>query len=83
MRTGLTISGVAHVSVLLWAALTFGTEPLKSAPSDSVPVDLISTTEFTQMTQGSKTAKKEETPKPLVEKVGEKKPAPEPTPKVS
>ena len=75
MRTGLTISSVAHATALLWAVLTFSTNPLQSAQSDSVPVDIISTTEFTQMTQGSKTAKKQETPKPLVDKQGEKKPA--------
>jgi colicin import membrane protein len=83
MRTGLTISSAAHASLLLWAVLTFSVNPLESSQSDSVPVDIISTTEFTQMTQGSKTAKKAETPKPLVEKVAEKKPAPEPTPKVA
>ena len=83
MRTGLTISSVAHATVLLWAVLTFSANPLQSAPSDSVPVDIISTTEFTQMTQGSKTAKKQETPKPLVDKQGEKKPAPDPVQKVT
>ena len=83
MRTGLTISSGIHASVLLWAVLTFSTTPFEAAPSDSVPVDIISATEFTQMTQGSKTAKQTETPKPLVEKEGEKKPSPEPTPKVT
>ncbi len=68
---------------LLWAVLTFSANPLQSAPSDSVPVDIISTTEFTQMTQGSKTAKRQETPKPLVDKQGEKKPAPDPVQKVT
>ncbi len=83
MRTGLTISSVAHVSVLLWAALTIGANPLESAPSDSLPVAIISTTEFTQMTQGQKTAKQQDEPKPLVEKEGEKKPTPEPVEKVT
>lgn len=83
MRTGLTISSVVHASALLWAVLTFSANPLQSAPSDSVPVDIISTTEFTQMTQGSKTAKKQDTPKPLVDKQGEKKPAPDPVQKVT
>ena len=83
MRTGLTISSVFHASLLLWGILTFTSTPFASAPSDSVPVDIISSTEFTQMTQGSKTAKKVEAPKPLVDKEGEKKPSPDPTPKVS
>ena len=68
---------------MLWAVLTFSTTPFEAAPSDSVPVDIISATEFTQMTQGSKTAKQTEMPKPFVEKEGEKKPSPEPTPKMT
>lgn len=83
MRTGLTISSAAHASALLWAVLTFGANPLQSAPSDSIPVDIISETQFSQMTQGSKTAKKVEAPKPLVEKQGEKKPVPDHTPKIT
>ena len=42
MRTGLAISSVVHASVLLWALLTFTTNPLESMPSDSLPVDIIS-----------------------------------------
>lgn len=82
MRTGLTISSVFHASVLLWAMLTFAANPLESRPSDSLPVDIISATEFSQLTQGSKTAKKVE-PKPLVEKEGEKKTVEDHTQKVS
>ncbi|HWV42191.1 protein TolA [Pseudorhodoplanes sp.] len=73
MRTGLAISSVVHATALLWALLTFTTSPLESMPSDSLPVDIISPTEFSQLTAGSKTAKAQEAPKPLVEKQGEKK----------
>ncbi|MET0445797.1 MAG: hypothetical protein ABW151_14580 [Pseudorhodoplanes sp.] len=83
MRTGLTISSVAHASALLWAVLTFATSPLESAPSDSLPVDIISTSDFTQMMQGQKTAKKQDSPKPLVERQGERKVVPEPVQKVT
>jgi hypothetical protein len=83
MRTGLAISGVAHASVFLWALLTFTTTPLESMPSDSLPVDIISPTEFSQLTAGSKTAKQQETPKPLVEKVGEQKQVEDHTAKIS
>jgi colicin import membrane protein len=83
MRTGLAISSVVHASALLWAALTFTTSPLESMPSDSIPVDIISPTEFSQLTAGSKTAKKQETPKPLVEKVGEQKQVEDHTAKIS
>jgi colicin import membrane protein len=83
MRTGLAISSVVHASVLLWALLTFTTNPLESMPSDSLPVDIISPTEFSQLTAGSKTAKRQETPKPLVEKEGEKKQVEDHTAKIS
>lgn len=83
MRTGLAISSVVHASALMWALLTFTTNPLESMPSDSLPVDIISPTEFSQLTAGSKTAKKQEAPKPLVEKEGEKKQVEDHTAKIS
>ena len=45
--------------------------PFEAENTESLPVDIVSTTEFTQMMAGSKTAPKAETPKPLVEKVAE------------
>ena len=83
MRTGLAISSVAHATALLWGLLTFAATPLESMPSDSLPVDIISPTEFSQLTAGSKTAKREETPKPLVEKQGEQKQVEDHTAKIS
>jgi colicin import membrane protein len=83
MRTGLTISSAVHASALLWAVLIFGVSPLESPPSDSLPVDIISTSEFTQMMQGQKTAKKQDSPKPLVEREGERKVVPDPVQKVT
>jgi colicin import membrane protein len=83
MRTGLAISSVVHASVLLWALVTFTASPLESMPSDSLPVDIISPTEFSQLTAGSKTAKKQDTPKPLVEKEGEYKQVEDHTAKIS
>lgn len=83
MRTGLAISSVVHASALLWALLTFTTNPLDSMPSDSLPVDIISPTEFSQLTAGSKTAKPQEAPKPLVEKEGEKKQVEDHTARIS
>ncbi|HWV55246.1 cell envelope integrity protein TolA [Pseudorhodoplanes sp.] len=83
MRTGLAISSVVHATALLWALLTFTSTPLESMPSDSLPVDIISPTEFSQLTAGSKTAKRQEAPKPLVEKQGEKKQVEDHTAKIS
>jgi colicin import membrane protein len=83
MRTGLAISSVVHASALLWAVLTFASSPLDSMPTESLPVDIISPTEFSQLTAGSKTAKLQEAPKPLVEKEGEKKQVEDHTAKIS
>jgi hypothetical protein len=83
MRTGLAISSVAHATLLVWAVVTFTASPLVSMPTDSLPVDIITPTEFSQLTAGSKTAKLQEKPKPLVEKEAEKKQVADHTAKVS
>ena len=57
-------------------------KPLPVPPAEALPVDLVSASEFTQMTAGSKDAPKIETPKPLVEKVAEAKPVEDATAKV-
>jgi len=75
MKTGLTISAIGHAALLLWAAFSFTSQPLSAAAPDSLPVDIISDTQFSQMMAGSKTAPKTETPKPLVDAIGEPKPA--------
>jgi colicin import membrane protein len=82
MRTGLTISVIAHAAALLWAAVSFGGKPYPVAPIDSLPVDIVSAAEFSQMTAGSKTAPKAAAQKPLVEKIAQPKPVDDPAPKV-
>lgn len=77
MKTGTTISAAAHVGVLLWAVIVFDVKPLENAGAESIPVDFVSATEFSKMTEGVKNAQKQEKPKPLVEKQAEKKPVPE------
>ena len=82
MRTGITISTVGHAAALLWGVLTFAASPYKSDTVEAMPIDIISVTDFSKLTAGSKNAPKPETPKPLVEKVGPSKPAEDPTAKV-
>jgi outer membrane biosynthesis protein TonB len=82
MRIGLTISTVLHAIVLLWGLITFAPKPFEAQATDSLPVDIISSTEFSQMVAGSRTAPKAPVPKALAEKVGEAKPADNPAPKV-
>jgi len=80
MKTASAISTGLHVTVLLWATLSFTGESFKVTPAESLPVDLISDKEFSELTKGVKTApKSEDTPKPMVEKVAdEPKPVEEP-----
>src|SRR5712691_4641987 len=83
MRTGLTISGVGHLALLVWGLVSFSVRPFEAAPEESLPVGIISASEFSQMVAGSKTAPKAETPRPVVDKIGDPKPPKDPTPKAS
>ena len=82
MRTAYTISGIGHAAVLLWSIWSLAAKPLPTSPGDVLPVDIMSVSEFTQITAGSKTAPTVEKAKPLVEKVDEAKPVEDPTAKV-
>ena len=74
MQFGTTISTVGHVALLAWGLVSFGAKPFDAVQVESMPVDIITSKDFSQITSGVKTAPKAETPKPLVEKVGEVKP---------
>ena len=75
MRTASAISTGLHAAVLLWAALFFSGESFKVTPAESLPVDIISDKDFSQLTKGIKDAPKPvEQPKPPVEKKEEPKP---------
>jgi outer membrane biosynthesis protein TonB len=77
MKTASVISTGLHVVVLLWATLSFTGESFKVAPTESLPVDLVSDKEFSEITKGVKEAPKPvEKPKPLVEKIAEPVPKP-------
>src|SRR5437764_21116 len=82
MKTGLTISASAHAAVLLWGLISFGPKTLDAPPTEPMPVDLISSAEFSQLRAGGHNAPKEQTPKPLVEKIAEKKTPDNPAAKV-
>src|SRR4029077_11036023 len=83
MKAGWTISAIGHAAVLAWGLVSIAAKPLNSTPPESLPVDIISATDFSQLTQGVKTAPKAETPKPLVEKVAEAKPVEDTNSKVA
>jgi outer membrane biosynthesis protein TonB len=82
MRKGLAISAVGHVALLTWALVSFSNRSLHN-PSESLSVDVVSSTEFSQVMNGQRNAPQAEKPKPLVEKIAPAKPAEEPTAKVS
>lgn len=87
MKSASAISAGLHAAVLLWATLTFTGETFKVTPAQSLPVDLISEKDFSQLTKGVKDAPKPvEKPKPLIEKVEKKeepKPVEESKPKIT
>ena len=70
MRTGLTISCAGHAAILAWSVLTFVVRPYEAGSSQAMPIDIVSTSQFDQMT-GAKNAPQAEKPKPIVEKVGD------------
>ena len=85
MRKATAISAGLHAAVLLWATLSFSGKTFDVTPAESLPVDLVSEKDFSEMTKGVKDAPKVETPKPLVEKKAEEPPKPveEAKPKVT
>jgi colicin import membrane protein len=83
MKTGLTISALAHAALLLWGLISFAARPLEAAPTDALPVDIISDKQFSEMTKGVKNAPKDAKPAPLVEKVGDPKQVDDSTAKIN
>lgn len=75
MRPGLAASAIAHAGVLVLTLVSFtGAKPFEPM-TETVPVDVVSMTDLTRMTRGSKSAPKAEKPKQVAEKVD-----PTPTP---
>jgi colicin import membrane protein len=84
MRTGLTISCAGHAAVLLWSALALVMRPSHLDSTEALPIDVISASEFSQMTNGAKNAPQAEKPKPVVDKVADATPpVADPTAKIA
>ena len=83
MRMASAISTGLHAAVLLWALVSFSGKTFDVTPAESLPVDLVSDKDFSEMSKGVKEAPKAEKPKPLVEKIADTKPAEEIAPKVT
>lgn len=72
MRADWTISGCCHLVVLGAALVSFTPPRLPQSQVESIPVNIVTDTATSEMTQGAPTAPKQE-PKSLVEKVDQKK----------
>jgi len=83
MKTASAISTGLHAAVLLWALVSFSGKTFEVTPAESLPVDVVSEKDFSEMTKGAKQAPKLEIPKPLVEKIADAKPAEEIAPKLT
>ena len=82
MRTAYTISAIGHAAVLLWSVWSLSATSLPVSSTEGLPVDLVTASDFSKITAGSKDAPKAETAKPLVEKIAEANPVEDPTAKV-
>ena len=71
MKTASAISTGLHAAVLLWALVSFTGKSFEVTPAESLPVDLVSEKDFSELTKGVKQAPKVEMPKPLVEKMAD------------
>lgn len=83
MRKGLTISAIGHLAVVGFGLVAFTGKPFDHVPQESLPVDIISSEQLSQMTKGSRSGKKDAPPKPVVEKVAPEKPVEDTKAKVS
>jgi len=84
MRRPLVISAIAHAIVLCWGLIAFAARPSNVPPTEPLPVEFISSTQFSQLTAGVKNAPKAvENPKQLAEKVSDPKPVQELASKVA
>ncbi|MFD1333746.1 protein TolA, partial [Methylopila musalis] len=70
MRVGLVSSAAAHAILLAWGIVNLGTaKPFEVAPTESLPIEILSPEEFDAMTRGSKTSKTVAAPKVQAEKL--------------
>jgi outer membrane biosynthesis protein TonB len=83
MKTGLTISALVHVALLLWGVISFAAKPLEAKPNDAMPVDIISDKQFSEITKGVKDGAKDKSPAPLAEKIDAPKPVEDSSAKVT
>ena len=83
MRSSLAASTALHVGVLVLTLVTFsGAKPLDPMMQD-IPVDVITSSEYTKLTRGALNGQKSEKPKQVAEKVAAPTPIEDPKLKAS
>ena len=84
MRVALSVSTVGHAAIIAWGMIALpNADPYESTPQPPLPIDIVSITEFTEITAGTRDGDKElepAPPKPVekAEPVDQPKPEPEP-----
>ncbi|MFS8039814.1 cell envelope biogenesis protein TolA [Xanthobacter sp. AM33] len=74
MRAGIAASTLLHAGVLVLTLVSFtGAKPFEPMP-ESLPVDVISISDYTKLTKGARNAPKADAPKQIAEKVGDPTP---------
>jgi len=75
----IVVSIAVHIAVLIWSALSFAARPPAVQSMETMPIDIISASDFSQLTAGARNAPKAANARPLADKVGERKPVDDPT----
>ncbi|MDI4656222.1 cell envelope biogenesis protein TolA, partial [Xanthobacter autotrophicus] len=74
MRAGIAASTLLHAGVLVLTLVSFtGAKPFEPM-TESLPVDVVSISEYTKLTKGARNAPKLDKPKQIAEKVGDPTP---------
>jgi len=85
MKTGMTISCVAHAAALVFGFMAISAQPMEAPPVQALPVSFVSEKDFSQLAQGVKNAPQLKIPdiKPLADKVDAQKSVDQLAPKVA
>jgi len=85
MKTGMTISCVAHAAALVFGFMAISAQPMEAPPVQALPVSFVSEKDFSQLAQGVKNAPQLKMPdiKPLADKVDAQKSVDQLAPKVA
>ena len=65
MRVALSVSTVGHAAIIAWGMIALpNVDPYESTPQPPLPIDIVSITEFTEITAGTRDGDAEAEPAP-------------------